>query len=60
MRMAITAITLLLMSGCTALLVGGAGVGDCQEGEDECDQADFMAKSTQGVTILNNQIVVAD
>ena len=60
MRIAITAITLLLMSGCTALLVGGAGVGDCQEGEDECDKADFMAQSTRGVTAVNNQIVVAD
>jgi hypothetical protein len=60
MRIAITAITLLLMSGCTALLVGGAGVGDCQEGEDECDKADFMAKSTQGVTVVDNQLVVAD
>ncbi len=111
MRMAITALTLLLMSGCTALVVGGAAVGGYQLGKDERepkvvdadssittkimgqfdadttvsvfkisvrtyegivtltgtvgsfvarDQAGIIAKSTNGVTAVNNQIVVAD
>ena len=111
MRLGITLFTLILLSGCTALVVGGAAVGGYQLGKDERpasvvasdstittkikskyvvdsivsvfgigvrtyegtvtltgsvssyvarDQAGSIAKSTSGVTIVNNQIVVED
>jgi hyperosmotically inducible protein len=111
MRFGLILLTVLLLSGCTALVVGGAAVGAYQLGKDERepavvasdsaittmikgqyiadsvvsvfgigvrtyegtvtltgtvgsfvarDQAGYIAKSTKGVVIVNNQIVVED
>ena len=111
MRLGIALLTLVLLSGCTALVIGGAAVGGYQLGKDERpasvvasdsaittkikgkyvadsvvsvfgigvrtyegtvtltgsvssfvarDQAGSIAKSTSGVTTVNNQIVVVD
>jgi len=111
MRIGITLLALVLLSGCTALVIGGAAVGGYQLGKDERapsvvasdsaittkikskyvadstvsvfgigvrtyegtvtltgtvssfvarDQAGSIAKSTNGVAVVNNQIVVED
>ena len=46
MRLGITLITLVLLSGCTALVVGGAAVGGYQLGKDERTPSVVASDST--------------
>ena len=58
MRVLLAALSLFLLSGCTAMLVGGAAVGGYQLGKDEREPA--VVASDAGITTQIKGKYVAD
>ncbi len=54
MRIAVAALALVLMSGCTALVVGGATVGGYQPGKDE-REPNVVAADSAITTLIKDQ-----
>lgn len=56
MRLGVTLLSIVLLSGCTALVVGGAAVGAYQLGKDERDPS-VVASDTAITTKIKGQYV---
>ena len=57
MRIAIATLALVLMSGCTALVIGGAAVGGYQLGKDE-REPNVVAADSAITTMIKGQYIV--